>query len=496
MRTLLIDNKTTKMNKKHIIAILLAFVACVPISSQTSSALPTWERKSAPAVILGRYVDREPGDKDKHPSFWGNEESLKGGGFPEITLDSVAGTFTFVWDICYPILHKFDGWSVMLFPGDTVRVDFNKKAFDAYKAYNRGTPYDSVTTPKLQELWKKAIHIEGASFEQPLPIHMKGMKLGYSREYATAHYHDTFDEWREVCWDEFQDVVKQLDAIDLAPEKRDYQRMMIEQDYLKKLRDYSFTKKVGNLTKDKDSLAMFEKQFTFKDPHAPELTYYRSTLGFLACLKNQFDEGKLYIQANGLEDSPLGRWFKELDEAKAVMAQAKANQPVAEAELNALAPEFQVQIREVQAQLKQQAAGSEGIRHELPEGAPQEWLPKIVAEHKGHILFIDFWATWCGPCRKGMKEMESVKDELRKRGVDFVYITDTSSDTNEWVMIVAQHAGDHYIVPKEKMNEMQIPEYDNAIPHYLIYDREGKLVKAIIGWTGVEKMMAELSKVK
>jgi hypothetical protein len=43
---------------------------------------------------------------------------------------------------------------------------------------------------------------------------------------------------------------------------------------------------------------------------------------------------------------------------------------------------------------------------------------------------------------------------------------------------------------------MQIPDYENAIPHYLIYDREGKFVKAISGWPGVEKMMQELSEMK
>ena len=42
---------------------------------------------------------------------------------------------------------------------------------------------------------------------------------------------------------------------------------------------------------------------------------------------------------------------------------------------------------------------------------------------------------------------------------------------------------------------MQIPDYDNAIPHYLIYDREGKLAKAISGWPGLEDMEAKIEAV-
>ena len=429
------------MNKKAIITILFALAIHPPISSQTRSTLPLWERKSAPAVILGRYVDWKIGEDCNPPGFWGNHNSLKGNTIPEITTDSIAGRFTLVWDICYPLLYEFHGWSVLLCPGDTIRIDIDRSAFAAYEAYKKDTPADSVTTSKLQELWKRAVHIEGGTVEQPLPVHMKGMVLGYRREYAEAHLHDTFDEWREVCWNEFQEVVSQMDSLSLLPWEREYHRMLVEQDYITKLGQFMFAK---------------------------------TSWGF----------------------SPLGCWFKELDEAQAVMTRVKARQMVADSELDALSPEFQVQIREVQALLEQEAADGKGISRDLPEGEPQEWLPKIVAGHKGRIVFIDFWATWCGPCRTGMKEMESVKEELKARGVDFIYITDTSSSTEDWLGYVSRHAGDHYIVPKDKMQEMQIPGYDNAIPHYLIYDREGKLAKAISGWPGLEGMTHEFDDIK
>ena len=70
---------------------------------------------------------------------------------------AVAGTFTMVWDICYPLKHQFAGLDIMLFPGDTVRFDFDRAAFQAYTDYQKNTPGDSITTQRLRELLYKAV---------------------------------------------------------------------------------------------------------------------------------------------------------------------------------------------------------------------------------------------------------------------------------------------------------------------------------------------------
>ena len=102
--------------KKTIITILLAIATSMTAIAQSPSTLPMWERKSAPAVILGRYVDWKRGD-NPYPSYLGNHESLKGGDFPECVIDSINGTFTLTWDICYPLRHRFmNGLTILLFP--------------------------------------------------------------------------------------------------------------------------------------------------------------------------------------------------------------------------------------------------------------------------------------------------------------------------------------------------------------------------------------------
>ncbi len=94
----------------------------------------------------------------------------------------------------------------------------------------------------------------------------------------------------------------------------------------------------------------------------------------------------------------------------------------------------------------------------------------------------------------GIAAMSTVKEKYEKRGVDFVYITDNSSTLDGFYEMKEKHPGDHFLFTREDFNAMDIPEYSGAIPHYLIYGRDGSLIKAISGWGGLESMILELDK--
>lgn len=109
-----------------------------------------------------------------------------------------------------------------------------------------------------------------------------------------------------------------------------------------------------------------------------------------------------------------------------------------------------------------------------------------LSDYRGKVLVMDFWATWCPPCRQETPQLARIARENRNRGVEVVglHIDDRGRSSSEDIRKFIDHYGITYTVgmATDDMFIGYLGTTDDTIPQTLVFGRDGKLIKHLVGY--------------
>ncbi len=156
------------------------------------------------------------------------------------------------------------------------------------------------------------------------------------------------------------------------------------------------------------------------------------------------------------------------------------------------------QLTQFITQNKQQAAAAGKTK--IGAVAPNIDLPNpegsnmALDDLKGKVVLVDFWASWCGPCRRENPNVVRLYDKYNKKGFE-VYSVSLDSRTERWVQAIEKDGlkWDSHVSDLKKWNSAPAALYGvRSIPTTFLLDKDGKIIAKNLKGAALEAKLAEI----
>jgi thiol-disulfide isomerase/thioredoxin len=130
----------------------------------------------------------------------------------------------------------------------------------------------------------------------------------------------------------------------------------------------------------------------------------------------------------------------------------------------------------------------------------EQSFQQMIAAHRGQVLLVDFWATWCAACREEMPKLIAMRGSYSKR--DFAMVTVSCDEPEQEGPAAAyldkQAAPAPRYIKRTKDDDAFIafidPKWSGALPALFLYGRDGGLAAKFIGESSAATIDAAIKK--
>ena len=413
------------------------------------------------------------------------------------------GNFTAIFESYVPLDIWVDfKFALLLHPSDSLYVQFDEKKYDNLEQLFETMVFggDAVETNQYAIKFLQLYYSKNNELFQDFSVQFKAAK-----EYDTEQYIQYLEDRRQKNKKLYDRFVAENRPDN---ESKKWALLMIENDYYGKLVRYATTYRNANKMDETwdvpkgfyDRLcdfspiepSMFINAFVLSsyiedfDIYVRDKMKYKETDGTWGILSptrmfsNNYDSLMIFNNIEFVTDPlllqiRLTRIFDEAFEKHDITAYERFRDVV---DTYIKEPYLKESLHKKYLQIKWKIENpqiyTEAKLKDVANLSVNQVMDDILQQNKGKVIYVDFWATWCGPCLAEFPNSKVVEHELKDEDVAFVYVC-TQSNEKHWKATLDkfQLGGQHCLLSDEQTTEIRNLFGISGIPFYLLIDKEG-----------------------